>query len=234
LKASGDSCLVYIVRHGESVWNSAGRIQGQQDPDLSPRGVEQSESAASKLSNLGLQAVHSSDLLRARRTAEIIALGCGLSGRHATSPALREACLGEWEGKTVAELESEYPELLARWMTDSAGNRPPGGESLEALQDRVVSYVVSTVTASLGSAIVVVTHGGPIKAVVTHVLGAGVAAFPGMRTDNCGITTVRYDAARSRFVLVGFNDTSHLGARDVAAPSRTVTEAAEAEIAEDL
>lgn len=219
--------MACIVRHGESIWNSQGKIQGQQDPDLSPHGTEQSQSAAARLSDLGLQAIHSSDLLRARHTAEIIAHACGLANQVVTSPALREACLGDWEGKTTAQVQSEYPDLLARWMEDSAQNRPPGGESLEALRDRVVSYIVSEMKASLGGAIAFVTHGGPVKAVVSHVLGSGVRSFVRMRTDNCGITTVRYDAPSDRFVLVGFNDTSHLDSQSVSEPRSKLADAAD-------
>lgn len=215
------------MRHGESVWNAQGKIQGHQDPDLSPRGVEESKLAAARLRDARLRAICTSDLRRACHTAQIIAQACGLAEQIVTSPALREACLGEWEGKTAAQVQNEYPELLQRWMTDSAGNRPPGGESLEALSQRVVPYIVSTMKASPGGAIAFVTHGGPAKAVVSHVLGAGVASFVRMRTDNCAITTVRYDAPGDRLILIGFNDTSHLAPRTESEPRSSFEAAAD-------
>src|SRR5690349_17894064 len=94
--------LIFLIRHGETAWNREGRIQGQRDTPLSPRGEEQSRRLSARLKNFSLDEVYSSDSLRSRQTAEI-----ALEGRQlpiAFSAGWRERNYGEWEGKTWAEL----------------------------------------------------------------------------------------------------------------------------------
>ncbi|MGC8861269.1 MAG: histidine phosphatase family protein, partial [Armatimonadota bacterium] len=107
---------VYLVRHGESAYNSEGRIQGQHDPPLTELGLRQAELVAGRLAEEKFDAVYSSDLVRARATAEVIAAGLGLSCE--TTPLLREARLGVIEGLTRAEVESKYQSSLHKWRVE--------------------------------------------------------------------------------------------------------------------
>src|SRR5438477_1126143 len=93
---------IYLVRHGETVWNRDGRMQGHTDVSLSPVGEEQARRLADRLASEQIEAVWSSDLCRASATADILAAPHGLTVR--ISPLLRESMLGLWEGKTEAEI----------------------------------------------------------------------------------------------------------------------------------
>jgi broad specificity phosphatase PhoE len=155
-----------VVRHGESEWNAAGRWQGQADPKLSERGKEQAVQAAGALTGLGIGRVISSDLRRARHTAEIIARELGLESPP-VDRGLREIDVGEWSGLTRVEIELRWPNLLAAW---SAGHleSTPGGETLSALRTRVTEAIRRVVSAdgsgSGSQTILVVTHRRTISA----------------------------------------------------------------------
>lgn len=155
-----------VVRHGESEWNASGRWQGQANPALSVRGEEQAVQAAAALAGLSVDWVVSSDLVRARRTGEIIAGILGVEG-PAQEPGLREIDVGEWSGLTRVEIEFRWPNLLAAW---SAGRleSTPGGETLSALRVRV-KEAIQRVLESAGAGaepqtILVITHRRAISA----------------------------------------------------------------------
>ena len=118
-----------VVRHAESVWNLDGRWQGHADPPLSAAGAAQARAAATTMDGIGC--VVSSDLDRARRTAEIIAETLEV-GPVIVDPGWRERNIGLWQGLTSDEIERDYPGALA------AGDRPPGWESDESLLERGV------------------------------------------------------------------------------------------------
>lgn len=123
--------IVYAVRHGESVWNAAGRITGWSDVELTPRGVAQARAAGALLSGVGFDAVWSSDLRRAADTARI-----ALS-EATPDPRLRELDFGELDGKPWSAIES--------WAGRQAGDLDtfgaPGGESLQDLTARVRHFL---------------------------------------------------------------------------------------------
>jgi broad specificity phosphatase PhoE len=170
-----------LVRHGESEWNAVGRWQGWADPPLSELGERQAAVASRAVG--AVDAVVSSDLQRARRTAEIIAGEIGV-GPVVVDSALRERDAGPWTGFTRAEIEVEWPGFLA------SGKRPDGFEDDEALLDRVIPIVHTLEHA--GSAVLVVTHGGVIGA-VERWLGA-----EHMRTPNLGGRVIEVDGGHAR------------------------------------
>ena len=165
-----------LLRHGESTWNAEHRWQGWADPPLSPRGEGQAAAAARWLAGGDdpFAVVASSDLVRARRTAEIVAGALGLE-LAAADPGLRERDVGHWTGLTTDEIRRDWPTELADWR---AGRRSaaPGGEPEAALVARVVAGL-GALAASLpaGAAAVVVTHGGVVRAVERHL---GTAPSP--------------------------------------------------------
>jgi broad specificity phosphatase PhoE len=143
-----------LVRHGESTWNALGRWQGHADPSLSAAGVAQARAAAPALT--GIDEVWSSDLIRARQTAEL----CAPAGVVHVDPRLRERDVGEWTGLTRDTIEDRYP----GWLTD--GRRPHGWETDESLAARGWRALRSVVAAlEPGRPAVVVSHGGLIRAV---------------------------------------------------------------------
>lgn len=126
-----------VVRHGESTWNAAGRWQGQADPPLSPKGEDQALSAAEALAINRFDRVFSSDLTRARRTAQIMAARLKLA-EVLLDPGLREIDVGEWSGLTRPEIELRWPGAREEW-SEGRLKAAPGGESVEALTARVNS-----------------------------------------------------------------------------------------------
>src|SRR5215472_5380989 len=124
-----------LVRHGESTWNAAGRIQGWLDPPLSDRGMAQSRELGERLAGGRLAGFYCSDLVRARQTAEVIAGAVGVE--PLPEPGLREIALGEWEGKTRDELMDEYPDLWAQWAREPDWDIVPGGEGATPFAERV-------------------------------------------------------------------------------------------------
>jgi probable phosphoglycerate mutase len=162
------STTLFLVRHGETDWNAAGRWQGQTDVPLNPRGREQAREVAGRLRGAGLAAIASSDLLRARATAEIIAAHLGLVVNHLDA-ALRERRFGCFEGLTREEVEARFPEAWARYLADP-GPAPPGGESRGELLGRLLPAVASA-AARLPGPLLVVMHGGAMRALLAGHVG---------------------------------------------------------------
>ena len=151
-----------LVRHGQSTWNAVGRWQGQADPPLSPLGEEQAAEAAARLVDAGVTRVVTSDLVRARRTGQIVADALGL-GPVDTCPDLGEYDVGEWSGLTKPEIEDRWPGQQKEWF---GGRLPttPGGEGRASFDRRVMDAVLRIGAGSApGSVVVVVTHGGVIR-----------------------------------------------------------------------
>jgi probable phosphoglycerate mutase len=150
-----------VVRHAQSSWNAEGRWQGHADPPLSELGEEQAALAARAID--GVARVVSSDLARARRTAEVIAETLGLSSVE-VRPALRERDVGAWSGLTAEEVDLEFPGYR------TSGQTPPGWELDSEVLERVLPALVEVADSSPQDA-VVVTHGGVVRLVEAH-LGA--------------------------------------------------------------
>lgn len=155
-----------LLRHGQSTWNADGRWQGWADPPLSPLGEAQARAAAERLADAGLAAVVSSDLQRARRTAELIAEHLGLEVL-AVEPDLRERNIGDWSGLTTTEIEQGWPGWLAGWRAGDL-DRPPNGESREEIAARVLAVLERLAHEGGGRTVLVVTHGGVIHLVQDH------------------------------------------------------------------
>ena len=152
------STRLLLVRHGESTWNADGRWQGQADPPLSALGEQQAADAAVHVD--AVDAVWSSDLERARRTAEIIAHARGVDVR--IDPRLRERDAGEWEGYTRAEIEERWPGAL------ESSRRPAGYETDDALVARVLVAIDDIGDAHERGTVLVVVHGGVVRALERH------------------------------------------------------------------
>lgn len=167
-----------LVRHGQSTWNADGRWQGWADPPLSELGEQQAVEAAKRLGELSITALASSDLIRARRTAEILAERLGVDLVEVDS-ALREYDVGEWCGLTRPEIEDRWPGLLAQWDAGRLGVTP-GGETRQAFVARAMNALTRLAgLPDLGDRPVVVTHGGLVRAVQRHV-GAGTDRIPNL------------------------------------------------------
>lgn len=154
---------VLLVRHGQSTWNAQGRWQGWADSPLSEIGEEQARAAAKHLPEV--EAVVSSDLVRARRTAELICEGRDLPPAEIYR-GLRERGVGEFEGMTNPEIAERFPHLIG-----SDGSRPldiPGAEPIPSVIARVVAALTRVARSHEGRAVLAVSHGGVIRALERH------------------------------------------------------------------
>lgn len=174
---------VLLVRHGESTWNVERRWQGRADPPLSPEGKRQARAAAGAVA--GVDAIWSSDLARARRTAELLAppgVAVHLDER------LRERDVGSWAGLRSADIDERYP----GWIAD--GRRPPGWESDDALRARCWPALLAIAAMlAMDAWGVVVTHGGLLRTVAAS-LGASSWPIP-------NLSGVWLEASENTFVL---------------------------------
>lgn len=150
--------VIYLARHGETSWNRQKRWQGQSDIPLNDTGKSQAKALALTVGALGIEATYSSQLLRAKETAEIAAaeLGIPYAGHDAR---LAERSFGKFEGLTRAEVELRYPK---QWRLYQADRRelPPGGESFDALIERLRPALLAQLKEP---PVLIVTHGGCMR-----------------------------------------------------------------------
>ena len=209
--------LQYLIRHGQSLSNLEGRVQGREDVELSPVGREQAVRVATMLADLRLddamiEEVWSSPLVRARDTAASIARRLGLDVQ--TLEPLCELHAGVFQGHLWADLEARFPEEVARWRSGDVDYAIPGGESRAALAARGAE-ALSTLADRPVRAMVVVAHGGVLTAALGRLVGrlhpllAAAAERPFTKLpalDNASVTILSWPGPE----LVSFNDTAHL------------------------
>ena len=204
-----------LIRHAQTTWNAAGRVQGQADPPLSPRGREQCSALARRMAGQQIDALHSSDLERARLTAAAVAGATGLAVQ--LEPGLREVGLGQWEGIDGKRLREEYPEQHRRWLAEPTWDIVPGGEGSAAFTERVMQTLSRLLKGRTDDATVaLVTHIGVIRTVLSTVAGlqSRVLRWP-WAIDNTGITTLLGPSdvglwSTPALQIVAVNDADHL------------------------
>jgi broad specificity phosphatase PhoE len=194
-----------LVRHGEVLSNRELRYVGSRDEPLADSGIVQAEGLAAALARLPVRAVYSSPLLRARETGRRIAAARQLELQ--VEPRLREQSFGDWEGLTRTEVLERDAEGLLRWESN-LGTAPPGGESLTAVQERALGLVGDLARDHQGEWIVLVSHVGPVKALLCAALGAPLATARRMFLDPGTLSVVDWG---ERPVLRLFNGPGHLG-----------------------
>jgi broad specificity phosphatase PhoE len=176
---------VLLARHGQTDDNLEPlRFQGFTDTPLNDTGRRQAAELAERVTDRGIVSLWSSDLQRARETAEIVGGSIGLSPR--LDARLREANRGRWEGHLFTEIERDEPEAYAAWMRAGAAFRFPGGESLRDQQERV-SAAVRDISASGELPALVVCHGGSIRVMLCLHDPRGLDAFHDFKIRNTAV-----------------------------------------------
>ena len=160
---------LYLIRHGDVAGAASGKLLGRTDTPLSKRGLEQAVKLAEVLSTAQLSAVYCSDLQRARVTAEIIAKRSNVKVQE--SAAWREIDMGKWDGRTMASLHDEAPQLVARLFDDPASFEYPGGESFACFPARVLKAVDQLLMMHSNGEVVLVVHGGVCRTIIGSALG---------------------------------------------------------------
>jgi len=196
---------IILVRHGETEWNVEEVFRGRIDIELNQTGIKQAELLAEYLSKRKLDAIYSSPLRRALKTAEIIAGYHKL--RVEISPGLIDFDFGKWQGLSLQEVRNKYKELYAEWVSHPDKVKIPAGESLNDIGRRATG-VVSDVIARYEGTVVLVAHRVVNKVLICALLGLDNSHFWNIRQDTCGITTFTYE--NERFILTEHNNTSFL------------------------
>jgi 2,3-bisphosphoglycerate-dependent phosphoglycerate mutase len=197
---------ILAIRHGETAWNADGRVQGHLDIALNDRGREQARALAGALAGETIDAVYSSDLQRARETAEAFALPAGLMVR--TDVQLRERMFGRLEGLTFAEIEQRWPEDAARWRQREPDFAVGGGESLRVFYARCVEAATRLAAAHAGQTIALVAHGGVLDVLYRAAARIELQAPRTWQLGNASINRLLYSP--EGFALVGWSDRAHL------------------------
>ncbi len=187
-------------------------MQGHSDVPLNPDGTAQAERIGARMSvhPFPPEIVYSSDLSRAVETAEAVAKPLNLEVK--INPMLRETMLGEWEGLTRAEIiERGDGDLLEKYIADSYYARPPGGESLDNVWDRMLTVFSQIIQEHPESRIAIIGHGGSLRSLICHTMDAPVTSMRRIWLDNASLSVLDYagpSASHNRILLL--NDTSHL------------------------
>lgn len=199
---------LFLVRHGETADNVEMRYLGISDATLTANGRRQARRAASALSKIPIQVIISSPMRRAADTAAIIQKACGAELRF--DERLAEGSFGKWEGRTRAEvlgLGTLDAELLTRWESDP-GCAPPGGESIENIQKRVINLAEELLSEFRDTSVVLVSHVGPIKALLASVMDVPLQSTRRLFLDPGTISAVEWG---KQPLLRLFNSHAHLG-----------------------
>jgi broad specificity phosphatase PhoE len=178
-----------LVRHGETIWNREGRVQGFSDIDLSDVGVHQARQLALSLKDASILSIYSSPLIRAEKTARIIN-----EYHHAPisiEPGLMEMDQGDFEGLTFQELMACEKVFLQKWMSDPASVQMPNGESFVELQERAWK-VIEGIVAKSGNALVV-SHNFTIAAILCKIKNISLSEFRKVCVDTASRTIIKFE-----------------------------------------
>lgn len=166
---------IYLIRHGEVIGAGTRRYNGHADVGLTERGVAQYHQLKGRFDGANITACYCSDLTRCVTGAGI--LGPHLGVEPVREPNLRELNVGKWEGKTWQELMTEYPQEWQARLDDIVNYRPPQGENLVDLQERVMPVIRGIVERRQGEEVLVVAHGGVNRLILLDAIGAPLSAL---------------------------------------------------------
>ncbi|MFA6533114.1 MAG: histidine phosphatase family protein [Patescibacteria group bacterium] len=182
-------CTLYIVRHGETDWNIKKIIQGHVDIPLNKKGEAQAKELAKKLRNVKFDAVFSSDLIRAKRTAEIIMLEKKLVVQ--TTKALKERYFGKYQGRSFA-VSNEMTKLINNLKMVTG----PGAKEVESDENiilRLTTFLREIAVAYSNKTVLIVSHGGPMRTLLIHLGFANYDNFTEGQINNLAYIKLKSD-----------------------------------------
>ena len=198
-----------LVRHGDTEFNSSRRFMGHSDIELSAGGRQQIERLRDYLTSATIDAAYASDLRRTMVTAEILTAGRGL--QVVPCPELRELHYGVCEGLTFGEIGRDYPDVAAQCVNFTPELEFPEGETFAAFADRVIQFLKRLADRQTDQ-VLVVSHNGPIKVLICHLLGIGMEHWWQIRADTASVSIM--DMTPRGAVLTRLNDLSYLKGSD--------------------
>jgi broad specificity phosphatase PhoE len=197
---------IHLIRHGETDWNRELRTQGISDTTLNSTGMEQAEKLARSLDRRKFGAVYSSPLKRASATAQMLASQAGLKVSYIDG--LMEMNQGELEGKNLAEMTQQFPDVIAKWLDDPSDIRLPGGETMREVQARGWRAIERMVAENPVSDVIAVSHNLLILGVLCMALGLELKYFRRLKQDSTALNVIEHRNGLFRVLRV--NDTCHL------------------------
>lgn len=218
---------IILIRHGETAWNAERRLQGHLDIPLNDAGLRQAALLANALANplanplaaasaqvpgAAIAHIVSSDLQRARQTAQAVADAHGLA--LAIDPALRERGYGGFEGLLYSEIEARFPHEFAAWQArDVEARLPEGknrGESFHEFYDRATAAILALAAHHPGRTVAIVAHGGVLECAYRLALGLPLETPRDFKVFNASINRFRYHPAGNRLELQSWGEVAHL------------------------
>jgi len=197
---------IFLIRHGETVWNLETRIQGHLDSPLTETGLAQAEALASRFKSQRFSALYSSDIGRAYETARRISEKNGLS--ILTEPCLRERHFGVLQSELKKTLPTRFPEIFHYFKANDPDYIIPEGESLKQFSERCITCLEGLAKKHVGERILVVTHGGVLVSLFKHTLGIPLSAPRHFLSLNTSINVFSYQD--KRWTLEVWGDLGHL------------------------
>lgn len=201
---------ILLIRHGETAWNAKRRLQGHLDIPLNEEGERQAAALGRALRDESLDAVFSSDLQRARQTAEAIALPRGM--RVQLDRGLRERCYGAFEGMLYGEISQRYPDAYKAWQARDIDARFPEGvhvaETLREFSQRVVAAITRIVMENTYRRVAMVAHGGVLECAYRAAQGLGFSHARDFDIFNASVNRFTWDGAALK--IVHWGDVAHL------------------------
>lgn len=199
---------IYLVRHGQTSWNQQCRYQGTKDIPLDEEGISQVEKLAERLKDVAWDGATSSDLNRAKTTAEIILQHQPKTQLH-LYPELQEMNFGAWEGITFSEADKKWPNAVSSFFADPTQPIIPEGENAVEFRDRVLRGFDQVLSLAEDSETwLVATHGGVIRIILCEVLGVPLKEMWDFHQGNTALNILSINNGQMKFDLI--NDTTHL------------------------
>ncbi len=208
---------ILLIRHGETAWNAIKRLQGHADIPLNTEGERQAAALGQALLDEPLDVIISSDLQRARQTAEAIAAPRGMAVQ--VERGLRERCYGAFEGLLYAEIHQRYPEAHAAWQARDIDVRFPAGvhaaETMREFSQRVIGTITRLVSENKYRKVALVAHGGVLECAYRAAQGMDFARKRDFDIFNASINRFHWDGQALR--ILHWGDVRHLEMLEAAA-----------------
>lgn len=201
---------ILLIRHGETAWNAKRRLQGHLDIPLNEEGERQAAALGRALREESLDAIFSSDLQRARQTAQAIAAPRGMQIQ--LDRGLRERCYGAFEGMLYGEISQRYPDAYKAWQARDIDARFPEGvhvaETLREFSQRVVAAITRIVMENTYRRVAMVAHGGVLECAYRAAQGLGFSHARDFDIFNASVNRFSWDG--SALKIVHWGDVTHL------------------------
>lgn len=199
--------MIYLIRHGMTDGNKEKSFQGGLEKKLNKEGLEQVQKLVEHFATIRLDAVYSSPMIRARQTADPLALSKGLKVQEALE--FHEVSFGDWEGVEYNEIVKKWPQEMQCFLTRPGEFLPPNAKSFQDVRDRVwQKFCEIRKNTPDGGQIAIVGHGGCTRILLSAILGMPLNNMWSLAVANCSVTTIGdWD---NRMIMTGYNDTSFL------------------------